>query len=144
MALPTHNIPPIGPKQGKVWGHTQLVFAHNSTETHTIGGIAGHKCSRHSHKHKWNRFVVLHGKMIVRQYHDNGFVDETSLTKHQTTDVPPGVQHEFEVLEDCMAIEIYWVTLDAQDIERFSTGGKVDEKLRSADTNIHGQKVLPI
>ena len=125
--LPTYNIPPIGPKQGKIWGKTQLVFAHNSTEVHIIEGKAGFKCSRHSHKYKWNRFVVLSGLLKILVYHDNGPVDETILGPWQTTDVPPGAIHEFVVLEDTIAIEAYWVTLDAQDIDRHNTiGGKVD------------------
>ncbi len=131
MTLPTHNIPPIGPKQGKVWGTTQLVFAYNSTETHVIAGKAGYKCSSHSHRYKWNRFVVLSGKLKILQYNDccnqDCVEDCTTLTSGQVTDVPPGILHQFEVLEDCIAIEIYWVTLNAQDIERFSTGGKVGE-----------------
>ena len=129
MSLPTHNIPPIGPKQGKIWGKTQLVFAYNSTEAHVIEGKAGYKCSNHSHKYKWNRFVVLSGKMVVCQHSIAlGQLDKTILTAGQVTDVPPGVRHSFEVMEDCIAIELYWVTLDAQDIERFSIGGIVDEK----------------
>jgi len=125
--LPTHNIPPIGPKQGKVWGKTQLVYADSSTETHVIEGIAGYKCSRHSHKYKWNRFVVLSGKLTVRMFPESGLiVDETTLGPGQVTDVPPGVYHEFEVKEDLQAIEIYWVTLDAADITRDGFGGKVN------------------
>ncbi len=123
--LPTYNIPPIGPKQGKIWGKTQLVFAFNSTETHIIEGFAGYKCSQHSHKYKWNRFVVLSGRMLIRVYEANGVVDVTTLDPWQSTDIPPGVVHEFEVLEDTLAIEVYWVTLDAQDIDRHGTiGGK--------------------
>ena len=129
MSLPTYDIPPIGPKQGKIWGKTQLVFAHNSTETHVIEGMEGFKCSRHSHKYKWNRFIVLSGQLIVRQFcgEANKIIDETVLREWQVTDIPPGIEHEFEVVENVVAIEVYWVTLDAQDIERFSVGGKVGE-----------------
>ena len=116
--LPTYNIPPIGPRQGKVWGKTQLVFAYNSTETHLLEANPGYKCSCHSHKFKWNRFVVLSGKMIIRVFHEDGLIDETILLPWQVTDVPPGVRHEFEALELSMVLETYWVTLNAKDIDR--------------------------
>jgi len=121
--LPTHNIPPVGPKQGKVWGRTQLVFAHNSTETHIIEARAGYKCSCHSHQFKWNRFVVIFGRMIVRIVQEDGTIDETELGPWAVTDVPPGVKHEFEALENTIAIEVYWTVLDAQDIDRHGTVG---------------------
>jgi len=124
--LPTHNIPPIGPRQGKVWGKTQLVFAHNSTETHIIEAKAGYKCSCHSHQYKWNRFVVISGRLAIRLYQDENSIDETILGSWQVTDVPPGTKHTFEAMEDTVAIEVYWVTLDAQDIDRHGTvGGKI-------------------
>ncbi|KKL21210.1 hypothetical protein LCGC14_2447760, partial [marine sediment metagenome] len=127
--LSTYDIPPIGPKQGKVWGRTQLVFAHNSVETHIVEVIGGFKCSQHSHKHKWNRFIVISGKLAIRMFYDDGKkADETILDAWQVTDVPPGVKHEFEALEDTLAIEVYWVVLDAQDIDRHgTTGGEVSE-----------------
>jgi len=125
--LPTYNIPPIGPRQGKIWGKTQLVFAHNSTETHIIEAKKGFRCSCHSHKFKWNRFVVISGKLEVRVYQDDKVVDITTLGPWQVTDVPPGTQHEFAAMEDTTAVELYWVTLDAQDIDRHGTiGGPLD------------------
>ena len=49
--------------------------------------------------------------------------DEIILTGGMCTDVPPGVWHKFESLEDTDVIEIYWVALDDNDIERRTTGG---------------------
>lgn len=121
--LPTFNIPPIGPRQGKVWGDTQLVFAFNSTEMHLIRAKPGFRCSRHYHTAKWNRFVVITGELIIRIFRDDDTIDETILSAGQVTDVPPGVQHEFEAKECTIAIECYWVPLDPQDIERVIPGG---------------------
>ena len=114
--LPTFNIPPIGPWQGKCWGRTRLLFTHNSTELHLIEAKPGYRCSRHYHSQKWNRFVVVSGSLNVRIFHDDE-IDETIVMPGQVTDVPPGVQHEFEALEYTVAIECYWVTLDPQDID---------------------------
>lgn len=122
MILPTFNVPPIGPRQGKLWGWTQLLYAHNSVEVHRLSAKPGGYSSRHMHRFKWNRFVLLSGKLAVRIYRGED-VDETVLLPGQVTDVPPGVCHEFEALEESEALEIYWVVLDAGDIERENTGG---------------------
>ena len=124
--LPTFNVPPIGPRQGKVWGTTQLAFAYNGTEAHAINVRKGGFCSRHSHTHKWNRFSVLSGKLIVRIYLNGGDeADSTIIGTGQSTDVPPGVRHEFEAAEDTLAMEFYWVVLDVGDIDRHETQGGI-------------------
>ncbi len=122
MTLPTFNVPPTGPRQGKVWGVTQLGFAWNGTEAHAIRVKEGGYCSRHYHRTKWNRIFVLKGKLLVRQFLDDE-VDETIIGVGQVTDVPPGVWHEFEALEDVLAVEFYWTVLDAGDIDRGGTQG---------------------
>jgi mannose-6-phosphate isomerase-like protein (cupin superfamily) len=126
--LPTFNLPPVGPKQGKVWGDTQLAWAWNNTEAHVIAVKAGGFCSRHSHQHKWNRFFVLRGELAVRIFHEGDEHDTTIIRAGQVSDVPPGVRHEFEALEDTLAVEFYWTTLEAGDIERFGTHGGMRER----------------
>lgn len=111
------DIPPIGPKMGKKWGDTQLVGVYNSVEIHRIHVKKGGFCSRHYHNHKWNRFILINGKLSIKIYH-NDEVDETVLLPNMITDVPPKQYHEFEALEDSDALEVYWVTLDVNDIER--------------------------
>jgi mannose-6-phosphate isomerase-like protein (cupin superfamily) len=65
---------------------------------------------------------VLRGKIKVTIF--NGDIpDEITLTSGMCTDVPPGVWHRFEALEDSDTIEIYWVVLDDNDIERRTVGG---------------------
>ena len=50
--------------------------------------------------------------------------DETILTDGMFSDVPPGVDHRFDALEDTKALEVYWVDgLDPSDIVRKDTGG---------------------
>ena len=116
-------IPPIGPVQGKIWGTTQCIFRHNNVEMHRIRVDAGGFCSEHRHNHKWNRFFIISGKIKITIFRENG-QDETVLTDGQCTDAYPDGYHVFEALEDTDAIEIYWVTLDPDDIERRTTGGK--------------------
>lgn len=126
MGLPTFNKPPIGPQQGKCWGSTMLAFAWNDTEAHLIRGEKGFRCSRHYHHYKWNRFLVVTGRLKITVYQQDGTADETILGPNQITDVPPRVEHCFEVLEDTHAIEFYWVGLEADDIVRIDEGGPVN------------------
>ena len=134
----TFDIPPIGAKQGKVWGNTQLVFAHNDTEDYFLQGIKGYQCSRHSHKSKWNRFLVITGLLKIQVWQEDGTMDETLLGPNQITDVSPGVEHRFVVMEDCLAMEFYWVELQADDIILVDEGGPVDVNKRAFETEIIG------
>ncbi len=127
--LPTFSIPPIGPKAGKKWGSTQLLFAYNSVECHRIKVKKGGYCSTHSHEHKWNRFVVISGSLIIRSFINSDDPDVTILQPGQVTDVPPGIPHRFEANENCEALEFYWVVLEPLDIDRAGTVGGMKGKI---------------
>lgn len=114
---------PCGPQQGKVWGLTARLFAHHGVEAHLIHAVRGGYCSVHRHAFKWNRFVVLSGKLEVRVFREEGVVDVTVLGPDDVTDVPPGTLHQFIALEPTAALEFYWVSLDPGDIDRKSQGG---------------------
>lgn len=121
---------PVGPGsiQGKFWGNTRPLFEYNDMECHYINGEKDGYCSEHYHDYKWNRFFVISGKIKVTIFNEDGNgnrvgEDVTILEAGQTTDVPPKVWHMFEVTEDCMALEFYWVDLDPGDIVRRTTGG---------------------
>jgi len=116
-------------KQGKVWGETARIFAGNNVEIHRIVGNKGGYSSRHSHLHKHNMFFVESGVLQITEWKkDSGTVDITTLRNCESCVVPPGSEHKFEVIEDCIAYEIYWVTLDPSDIERENHGGVAIEK----------------
>ena len=79
--------------------------------------------SRHHHENKWNRFIVLEGKLKITIYKGDRS-DETILTEGMFSDVPPEIDHRFEALEDTKALEVYWVDgLDPTDIVRKDSGG---------------------
>ena len=110
-------------KQGKVWGETARIFAGNNVEMHRIVGNKGGYCSKHKHEHKFNMFFVESGVLkIIEWKEDSGTVDETILRNCDSCVVPPGSLHKFEVEEDCVAYEIYWVSLDPADISREDHG----------------------
>lgn len=116
----------IGSVQGKQWGHTSPIFEHNNCQCYYIMVKKGGYCSRHSHRHKFNRFVVLSGRLkvsIFREYAGKIVEDVTIIEAGQITDVPPGVEHQFEGIENTTALEFYWVELDPDDITRSTVGG---------------------
>lgn len=119
---------PMGPVQGKRWGTTQCIFSFNEVEVNRLLPISRGYCSEHIHQCKFSRFFVLRGKLKVTIFNGDA-LDETILTDGMCTDIPPGVWHKFEALEDTDTIEIYWVVLDDNDIERRTTGGIANYKI---------------
>lgn len=112
--------------QGKVWGSTSPIFHKNNVEINRIIGKKGGFSSFHCHKHKFNLFFVESGviKVTIQKDYGSGVLeDETIVGPGQQTTVPPNQFHKFEVVEDCVAYEIYWVELDPNDIERLTVGG---------------------
>lgn len=110
--------------QGKVWGRTRNIFNKNNVEIHRIEGRKGCYCSEHMHMHKHNMFWVESGRLKVIEWkEESGTVDVTELSRSESCVVPPGSYHKFEVIEDCVAYEIYWVELMNNDIARRKSGG---------------------
>lgn len=110
-------------KAGKVWGVTELIESNNSFEFHRIDIRNGGICSKHLHKHKWNGFYVVKGKLLIRVWkNDYELVDETILFPGQYTAVAPGEFHQFEALDETIAFELYWAEFDHNDIQRENVG----------------------
>ncbi len=113
-------------RQGKVWGWTKPLFCDNNVEVHEIFAKKNGYCSRHEHRHKANQFYVMSGKLKVivwKNYGRETLEDVTILGPGESCVVPPGDDHRFVVLEDCHALEIYFVKLDPADIARVDHGG---------------------
>ena len=109
---------------GKFWGQTSPIFNKNNVEIHRFIGNKGGYSSKHKHHAKYNMFLVESGEVIITTWKDpSGRPDETVLAPGQTCIVPPGLFHKFEVQEDCIVYEIYWVELREDDIERENSGG---------------------
>lgn len=114
--------------QGKVWGKTETLFLGNNVEVNRIEARKGGFCSRHKHVAKANMFRVESGRLIIRQWKlDYDLCDETIIGPGESCVVPAGEYHQFEALEDTVALEIYWATLAPNDIVRESVGGVVGE-----------------
>ena len=122
---------PIGSKIGKVWGWTKPIFQSETTEVQHLTVKKGWKCSNHDHLFKHNLFYVLHGKMKVVTTKD-GLTDETVLGPGESTEIRAGQVHRFEALTACELIELYWVSLDPDDIRRASQGGPIETPPQAA------------
>ena len=108
---------------GKQWGSVTELFRGDFGVDRLIIQSGGYS-SKHKHVHKNNRFYVLTGCLIVKQWLD-GLMDETVLIADQSITIPAGIYHQFLSPNGCEAIEIMWVDgMRDSDIERMSHGGK--------------------
>lgn len=119
-------------KAGKIWGTTEALFNMNNVEVHRISINAGGYCSQHRHAHKWNAFYVEKGELRIEVWSTlGGICDVTTLQAGDMLNVRPGDYHRFMALTDVEALEIYWVSLNAEDIIREDVGGR-DEHIANA------------
>lgn len=120
-------------KAGKFWGTTEALFEKNNVEIHRIEIKAGGFCSEHRHASKANAFFVESGTLDVLVWESEldgpKAADVTTLTEGQMMTVPPGKWHKFAAQSDVVAYEIYWVELNADDIERRTIGGLAGDGL---------------
>lgn len=113
-------------KTEKIWGWTEPLFVRNNVELHRIEANAGGYCSKHKHEHKSNLFIVESGQLQVTVWDENDEPSHKVLSKGDRFAVPPGVMHQFTAISDVVALEVYWVDLDQDDIIREYVGGKID------------------
>ena len=110
--------------QGKFWGRTSPLFNRNNVEINRIEAGKDGFSSEHKHTAKYNMFVVERGCLLITVWKDpSGQPDKTFIRPGQTCTVPPGFYHSFQAVEDTVAYEIYWTQLDADDIQRRTSGG---------------------
>jgi len=114
--------------QGKVWGTTSSLFSKNNVEINRITCSKDGYCSKHKYTSKYNMFFVEKGSLEISVWkNDYDLVDKTILKEQQSCVVEPGEYHMFKCLgENTVALEIYWVEISSNDIERKSVGGKLD------------------
>lgn len=126
----------LGLIQGKVWGSTRTIFDKNNVMINYLVLDKGHAwCSKHHHQHRYNMFYLISGKVKISTWkNDYDLVDEVILEPEQGTAVSFGEKHRFEVLEDSVMLEIYWVELDPKDIVRDTVGG-IGEEIPSDETS---------
>lgn len=118
-------------KTGKTWGTTECVRQTPLFEAHELHIKPNHKCSLHVHRHKWNDFLVIKGRLfidVVKQ--DYPLTDVTELGPGEWTAVKPGEHHCFRTGDqECVAIEFYYPETLSDDIERRDHGGPCEEDI---------------
>jgi len=111
-------------RQGKNWGYTTEIFRNAMVSAHHIEVNKGGFCSEHRHKHKYNQFYVISGRLEVTIWRSPQAKDVTIVEAGQSTAVAPGDYHIFRGLEETQAIEVYQVLLIGEDIDRRTQGGQ--------------------
>ena len=109
----------------KVWGTTECVLATPLIEIHRLKIKPKFQCSLHTHKRKWNAFIVISGELeIIEAKADHVPPDKTILHPGDFLMAPPGEHHRFRTgILPCEAYEIYYPDALSEDIERKDTGG---------------------
>jgi mannose-6-phosphate isomerase-like protein (cupin superfamily) len=91
----------------KGWGR-EIWIANNELYCGKILEIRrGRKCSLHFHKLKTESFFLRAGRLKVRVKDsvDSEIIDEFEMVPGQCMDVPPGLVHQMEALEDAELFE---------------------------------------
>ncbi len=112
----------------KAWGRVHHVFDNDRAAVSVLHVEKGGYSSRHFHRHRVNRFVVVSGSIDVVLYSPTPSHHELVRTRLQAGDVydvTSNVVHRFEVVESGIVVEVYWpdARLSAEDIERLDVGG---------------------
>lgn len=125
----SHTSPHTMQPLRKLWGTTLKIHASAVMSVDLITVLPYHRCSRHHHEHKANKFFVKTGVLFVIVV-DPITHRETRhrLCVNDTLTVAPGVVHWFETAAIAVeAVEVYWgdqVSFD--DIVRQDEGGKIN------------------
>jgi mannose-6-phosphate isomerase-like protein (cupin superfamily) len=91
----------------KGWGR-EVWIANNSLYCGKILEIRkAHKCSLHFHKLKTESLYLRSGRLRVRikESADSEVIEEFEMVPGQCLDVPPGLVHQMEALEDAELFE---------------------------------------
>ncbi len=86
----------------------------------------GYKCSFHKHSVKTESFYIEQGKMLLRYGFDDDISKSTEviLSAGDSFDVPVGMRHQFEGLEETVFFEFSTEHFENDSI-RITLGGKV-------------------
>ena len=107
----------------KTWGERFKLFENDLNEVCFLDLIPYQRCSYHFHNSKSNFFFVVEGELTVKT--EWGTV---VLNKNEFFTVHPKDKHEFQTHEKpTKVIEIAYVNLNPEDIERGKLGGSLSD-----------------
>ena len=109
----------------KTWGQRIKLFENDLCEVCFLQLTPNQRCSWHSHKHKVNFFFVIEGELIVKTEWG-----EVILEPYENFSVFPSDKHEFQTHEkSAKIIEVAYVELNPEDIDRINLGGPLGKGL---------------
>ena len=107
----------------KVWGERRRILLTDRCEIDLLYLKKDTFCSRHKHKSKTNKFVVVKGKIKIETEFGNKI-----LTKNQSFEVKPPLIHRFVALKNSIVVELAIVKegfVKPDDILRIRQGGRI-------------------
>ena len=100
-------------REHKVWGERWICRGDSTHEASLLFLKPDTRCSWHSHREKYNLFVVVYGRVgIVTEY------EEVILERGEHFTVQPGLKHEFRSYKESLLFEEMYVEYQSGDIQR--------------------------
>jgi len=113
-------------RETKAWGSVKHAFSLGQCAVSVLDVKAGGYSSRHYHRARVNRFLVVSGAIEVVEYDPTGRYEirRRRLEADDVADVDAGTVHRFEVKQPGVVVEIYYpADVKQDDIERLDVGG---------------------
>ena len=107
----------------KIWGERRRILLTDKCEIDLLYLKKDSFCSRHKHKAKTNKFVVVKGKVRIETE-----FDKKILGKNQSFEVKAPLIHRFFALKNSIMVELAYVDegyIKPDDIKRFKQGGRI-------------------
>jgi hypothetical protein len=117
----------------KDWGWKYNIFSTPFFSVDVCYVERGGYCSLHYHRHKYNRFYVIFGRLRITTEYYNKNIGGTEqemrsyilgpYEKFRKFEVLPGLKHQFKAEYPTIAIEVESVRCMKDDINRLNQGG---------------------
>jgi quercetin dioxygenase-like cupin family protein len=101
----------------KDWGLTDLIFSNSIVEIHKLSINKSGYSSKHYHAYKYNVFYVDQGSVEIIIWLDQ-IEQKHILNDGDSITIKPNIWHKFIALKDTTATEIYYTSIDSNDIIR--------------------------
>jgi mannose-6-phosphate isomerase-like protein (cupin superfamily) len=110
--MPEHPHTYVPVRTEKPWGYERLWAVSDRYVGKILHINAGHLLSLQYHKIKHESIYVLSGRMIFRYRNTEGALVDRVMETGEAQQVPTGMVHQFEALEDCDVLEASTPHLD--------------------------------
>ena len=124
----------------KIWGERRRILLTDRCEIDLLYLKKDSFCSRHKHKDKTNKFVVVKGKVRIETE-----FGKKILTKNQSFEVKAPLIHRFFALKNSIMVELAYVEegyIIPDDIKRFKQGGRVVNGKEMTEDKMRKKRLL--